>query len=102
MRLHCGARPTSAPWTRRVLLFTGLLAVVFLSGCSVKRLAADVVGEVLTGDSEIFASDDDPDLVLEAIPFGLKTLESLLAISPRHRGMLLSAAKGFTTYAYLL
>jgi predicted anti-sigma-YlaC factor YlaD len=60
------------------------------------------MGEVLTGDSEIFASDNDPDLVLDAIPFGLKTLESLLAISPRHRGMLLSAAKGFTTYAYLL
>jgi predicted anti-sigma-YlaC factor YlaD len=57
---------------------------------------------VLTGDSEVFASDDDPDLIREAIPFGLKTLEGLLASSPSHRGMLLSAAKGFTTYAYLL
>jgi predicted anti-sigma-YlaC factor YlaD len=76
--------------------------MAFLSGCSVKRLAADVVGHALTGDSEVFASDDDPDLVREAIPFGLKTLESLLASSPSHRGLLLSAAKGFTTYAYLL
>ncbi len=79
-----------------------LVVTVFLSGCSVKRLAADVVGDALTGDSESFASDDDPDLIREAIPFGLKTIESFLASSPSHRGLLLSAAKGFTTYAYLL
>jgi predicted anti-sigma-YlaC factor YlaD len=78
------------------------VVTVFLSGCSVKRLAADVVGDALTGDSESFASDDDPDLIREAIPFGLKTIESFLASSPSHRGLLLSAAKGFTTYAYLL
>jgi predicted anti-sigma-YlaC factor YlaD len=83
--------------------FVGLLVVVtFLSGCSVKRLAADLMGEALTGDSDVFASDEDPDLIREAIPFGLKTIESLLASSPNHRGLLLSAAKGFTTYAYLL
>jgi predicted anti-sigma-YlaC factor YlaD len=79
-----------------------LMVGVFLTGCSVKRLAADVVGDALTGDAEVFASDDDPDLIREAIPFGLKTIESLLASSPSHRGLLLSAAKGFTTYAYLL
>jgi predicted anti-sigma-YlaC factor YlaD len=76
--------------------------VVFVSGCSVKRLAANAVGDALTGDSDVFASDEDPDLIREAIPFGLKTLESVLASSPGHRGLLLSAAKGFTTYAYLL
>lgn len=92
-----------ARWQGPFSLFAVLLVVaVFLSGCSVKRLAADVVGDALTGDSESFASDDDPDLIREAIPFGLKTIESLLASSPSHRGLLLSAAKGFTTYAYLL
>lgn len=103
MRMHCGAKPSGAQWQRLLSLCAGLLVVaVFVSGCSVKRLAADVLGNALTGDSEIFASDDDPDLIREAIPFGLKTLESLLASSPSHRGMLLFAAKGFTTYAYLL
>jgi predicted anti-sigma-YlaC factor YlaD len=91
------------PFPPLISLFAGLLvAAVLLSGCSVKRLAADVVGDVLTGDSDVFASDEDPDLIREAIPFALKTLESLLASSPNHRGLLLSAAKGFTTYAYLL
>lgn len=102
MRTHYGAQPGGAQWRRLLSPFAGLLLVAVLSGCSVKHLAADVVGDVLAGDSEIFASDDDPDLIREAIPFGLKTLESLLASSPSHRGLLLSAAKGFTTYAYLL
>jgi predicted anti-sigma-YlaC factor YlaD len=84
-------------------LVVGLLVVVvFLNGCSVKRLASDIMGDALTGDSDVFASDEDPDLIREAIPFGLKTLESLLVSSPEHRGLLLSAAKGFATYAYLL
>jgi predicted anti-sigma-YlaC factor YlaD len=91
------------PFTPRISLFAGLLVIaVLLNGCSVKRLAADIMGDALTGDTDVFASDEDPDLIREAIPFGLKTLESLLAGSPNHRGLLLSAAKGFTTYAYLL
>jgi predicted anti-sigma-YlaC factor YlaD len=95
--------PRDVRWPGPFSLFAVLFVVaVFLSGCSVKRLAADVIGGALTGDSEVFASDDDPDLIREAIPFGLKTIESLLASSPSHRGLLLSAAKGFTTYAYLL
>ena len=88
--------------SRPFCLLAGLLAVVLLGGCSVKRLAADLVGDALAGDSEVFSSDDDPELIREAMPFGLKTYESLLAISPNHQGLLLSAAKGFTACAYLL
>jgi predicted anti-sigma-YlaC factor YlaD len=103
MRIYGAAMPRDVRWPGPFSLFAVLFVVaVFLSGCSVKRLAADVIGGALTGDSEVFASDDDPDLIREAIPFGLKTIESLLASSPSHRGLLLSAAKGFTTYAYLL
>jgi len=83
-------------------LLLGLLVLALLSGCSIKRLAVDVVGDALTGDSDVYSTDDDPELVREAIPFGLKTYESLLATSPDHRGLLLSTAKGFTAYAYLL
>jgi predicted anti-sigma-YlaC factor YlaD len=103
MWTHFAAISRDARRPGRFSLFAGLLVVaLFLGGCSITRLAADVVGDALTGDSEVFASDDDPDLIREAIPFGLKTIESLLASSPNHRGLLLSAAKGFTTYAYLL
>jgi len=36
----------------------------------------------------------------QALPFSLKLVEGLLAESPRHRGLLLAAASGFTEYAY--
>jgi hypothetical protein len=65
-------------------------------------MAVNQVGDGLSGGSSAFASDEDPDLVLAAIPFGLKTYESLLEVSPEHRGLLRSAASGFTAYAFLL
>ena len=103
MQTHRGDPPWGIRWRRGYALCAGLLGlVVFLNGCSGKRLAANVLGDALTGDANVFASDEDPDLIREALPFGLKTLESFLASSPSHPGLLLSAAKGFTTYAYLL
>jgi len=57
-------------------------------------------GDALAGGSSVYAGDDDPELVWQAVPFGLKTIESLLAQSPRHQGLLLAAASGFTEYAY--
>ena len=77
------------------------LAVVALgSGCSIRRFAVNQVGNALASGGSTFTSDDDPELVADAIPFGLKTYESLLAESPRHTGLLLAAAQGFTEYSY--
>ena len=70
------------------------------SGCSIQRLAVDKVGDALAGGGGTYASDDDPELVGSALPFGLKLIESLLARSPEHRAMLTAAASGFTQYAY--
>ena len=80
-----------------------ILAVVLLllaTGCSIKRLAVNQVGNALASGGSTFTSDDDPDLVADAIPFGLKMYESLLAESPKHTGLLLAAAQGFTEYSY--
>ena len=63
-------------------------------------MAVNQVGNALAGGGVVFASDDDPDLVRQAVPFGLKLQESLLAESPRHTGLLLSTTSGFTQYAY--
>jgi predicted anti-sigma-YlaC factor YlaD len=79
-----------------------MLLAVLLAACSPKRLAVDLVGSALAGGSDSYATDGDPDLVKEALPFGLKTIESLLAVSPDNRDLLLAAAQGFTGYAYLL
>ena len=83
------------------LLWCALLGTaVITAGCSVKRIAVNKVGDALAGGGATYASDDDPELVKAAVPFGLKLMESLLAENPRHEGLLLAAASGFTEYAY--
>src|SRR5258708_35357573 len=82
--------------TRRAVIPICLL----LSSCSVKKYAINQLGNALAGTGGTFASDDDPELVRSALPFSLKLIESLLVESPRHEGLLLAAAQGFTQYAY--
>jgi predicted anti-sigma-YlaC factor YlaD len=77
-----------------------LLAAMLLSGCSVKKFAINKVGDSLANSGTTYASDDDPDLVGQAVPFGLKLMEGLLAESPKHRGLLFAASSGFTQYSY--
>jgi predicted anti-sigma-YlaC factor YlaD len=54
----------------------------------------------LAGSGGVFASDPDPELVADALPFSLKLMESVLAENPRHVGLLTGLASGFTQYAY--
>lgn len=78
-----------------------LLLPALLGACSVKRAAVDVLADSLAESGGVYARDDDPQLVYEAIPFGLKTYEGLLEVSPHNRDLLLAAAGGFAGYAYL-
>lgn len=59
------------------------------------RRLADTVG----AGGLAFGSDEDPELVRQAVPSALKATEALLAAEPRHRGLLLALAGGFTQYA---
>jgi predicted anti-sigma-YlaC factor YlaD len=92
---------TKRPLLRSLLaaLAAGWIAAAS-SACSVKHIAVNKLGNALAGSGTTFTSDQDPELVREALPFSLKLMESLLAESPRHRGLLLAAASGFTPYAY--
>jgi hypothetical protein len=80
-----------------ILPFLGAFA---LGGCSLRSMALNSVADALSGTGEVFSSDEDPEFVRGAIPFGLKTYESILAEVPDHRGLLLATASGFTQYAY--
>jgi len=73
---------------------------ISLTGCSVKRMAVNRLGDALAGGGTTFASDDDPELVKQAVPFSLKLMESLLAESPNHKGLLLATSSGYTQYGY--
>src|SRR5437762_5682494 len=81
------------------LLLLGVMALLG-SGCSIKRLTVNKIGNALAAGGTTFASDDDTELVKAAVPFSLKVMESLLAESPKHKGLLLATSRGFTQYAY--
>ncbi len=97
----CGQDSSSQGLLRFSLAFLLVLALTVISGCSVKKFAINKLGDSLASGGTNFASDDDPDLVGEALPFSLKLMEGLLAESPRHRGLLFAASSGFTQYAYV-
>lgn len=78
------------------------IALVLLAGCSLKKMAVDTAAEALADGGGVYARDEDPDLVREALPFGLKTFEGLLEVSPENENLLLATASGFAGYAYLL
>jgi predicted anti-sigma-YlaC factor YlaD len=63
-------------------------------------MAVNSVANSIAEGGDVFARDDDPELVRDAVPFGLKTMESLLETVPKHRGLLLAACQGYTQYAY--
>lgn len=73
---------------------------LLLPGCSVRSMAVNKIGDALANTGSNFASDQDPELVGDAIPFGLKTMEGLLESAPKHKGLLLATASGFVQYAY--
>ena len=87
----------AAPAIRTLL--AGLLAGL-VTGCSVNQIIANKVGNALARGGGVFASDNDPQLVRDAVPFSLKLMETLLAESPQNRNLLLATSSGFTQYAY--
>jgi predicted anti-sigma-YlaC factor YlaD len=65
-----------------------------------RQLAVNQLGDALAAGGDTFAADEDPELIGSALPFSLKLMESVLAETPNHRGMLVAAARGFTQYSY--
>uniref|UniRef100_A0A832I295 Uncharacterized protein n=1 Tax=Eiseniibacteriota bacterium TaxID=2212470 RepID=A0A832I295_UNCEI len=89
-----------APLRAALLLALFVALSLGLASCSIKRMAVKSVANSLTSGPDVFGTDDDPDLVRDALPFGLKTMESLLAVVPDHEGLLLALCRGYTSYAF--
>jgi predicted anti-sigma-YlaC factor YlaD len=81
-----------------LLLPALLVTLPALVGCRGAALSMAANAAAASGTS--YASDDDPELVRHAVPFGLKTMEGLLEEKPRHVPLLTSLASSFTQYAY--
>ena len=90
----------STPSTLRRGALVGLLALSTLAsaGC-VKKIAMNSLADALSSStSGSFSQDEDLALVGDAIPFALKTMESLHDEVPDHRGLELALVSGFTQY----
>ncbi len=74
--------------------------VIFVIGCSPKKLLLKQFDGVFDSIEYVYLTDDDPQLVKEAFPFNLKIIEILLKQDPDNREMLLTALSSFTMYAY--
>ncbi len=84
---------------KRVLpLLVLLVTAPGLAGC--RTVAVSFVSDAVAESGTAYASDDDPALVRDAIPFGLKTMEGLLAENPHHEKLLGALAASFTQYTY--
>jgi hypothetical protein len=77
-----------------------ILAV--LAACSPRTYALRNVADALVSSDKggATARDDDPELVGDAVPFALKTMEQLADSLPNHASLRLGMARGFTQYAY--
>jgi len=88
-------------WPAWIPLGIAVLLTGFVTGgCSISKFAANRAGDALSGSGTAFGSDDDPELIRAAVPFSLKLMESLLAETPEHEGLLLSTCSGFTQFAF--
>ncbi|HSM93604.1 MAG TPA: TRAP transporter TatT component family protein [Anaeromyxobacteraceae bacterium] len=84
---------------RHLIALPALAALLFAAGC--KTVAVGFVADAIAGGGGgAMASDDDPELVRDAVPFALKSMEGLLEEDPRHEGLLRALASGFTQYGF--
>ena len=94
--------PSSNPRGRLFVLFEfsaiAVLALV-LAGCSIRKMAVNGMAKSMSESSIVYARDDDPELVEDAFPFLLKTIESLLEEVPENKELLITACEAFTSYA---
>ncbi|HND11962.1 MAG TPA: TRAP transporter TatT component family protein [Pseudomonadota bacterium] len=99
--MHAGFRDGGGDVRRRQhwLILPTLLAVLS-SGCSIKGYALKATADALSSTGGGYGTEDDPDLVKQSAPFGLKTMETLAESLPQHRPIRLALASGFVQYAY--
>lgn len=93
----CSESTSSIPFC---LICALVVFVLAFSGCSIKKIAVNRLGDTLAQGGTTFSSDNDPELIRDAAPFSLKLMESVLAESPNHTGLLLALSSGFTQYAF--
>jgi hypothetical protein len=87
---------------KRYLVLSLLVFMGFMNfGCSIRKMAVTSMADAMSSNTgSTFSADDDVELILEALPFGLKTMEALFEEIPDHKGLCISLSRGYLFYAY--
>ena len=75
-----------------------MVALVTLPGCSLRTMAVNAVLPTLVNPA-VYLSEEDPEVVRAALPFLLKTIESIIEAEPERQDVLLFASTGFVLYS---
>jgi predicted anti-sigma-YlaC factor YlaD len=86
---------------RRLLRVATILGVLFLSGCSINAIATRAVARALSGGDEpsVFVTDNDPELIADALPLALKIYDTLILERPEDSELLLAGGSAYISYA---
>ncbi len=82
-------------------LFFMITAYVFLSGCSMKKLAIRQMADLMEGGFPAYLKETDPLLVKDAMPANLKLLDAMLENDPENQNLLFLACQGYAAYAFM-
>lgn len=74
-------------------------ALVLAQSMGCASLVTGKLADAMAGSGGGLGRDEDPELVADAAPFGLKTMESVLVSEPEHLGLLTALAGGFVQYS---
>ena len=85
-----------------LLLVLGVLTACGAGCGTIKNAAVRTAGDMFSGEEAlaVFTSDDDPELIRDALPFAMKTLDVLLVQDPGNDELRLAAAGLYIQYAY--
>lgn len=85
----------------KVKIISIVIFLMFFSLNCVKKIALNKVADALTAEGgTVFTGDNDPLLIKDALPFSLKTYESLLSSMPENQKLLLATGRTFCMYSF--
>src|SRR5579859_6917665 len=76
-----------------------LLAQLALLPACLRKLALRSLADTISEPGDTYARENDPELVRDALPVLLKTMEQLHEAVPEHKGLALALDRSFTSYA---
>ena len=86
---------------KKIFIYIFFVFFLLASSCSINQFATRIVANTLSSNKggSVFTSDDDPEFIADALPFALKTFESLLETDPENVNLAEALAGGYVSYA---